>query len=233
MSYSDDWTDMSDYLVHFTKSGSSERKPYDNIISILSGQVLKAGSPFGAARVQGGQEAVCLSEVPLGLLGRLVDRRSPCGIGFTKEFITGLGGSPIWYVEKDGPQHLALKRLLTEARRGGEVAPLFKITPFIDVKGDYPSSSYRWEWEREWRVAGDFRFAVEDVAFLFLPEEHHDAAWAFFTQYVVDENLGPSYSCPFLDPTWDAERIRVELKKHAERPALLGQARSERARRPW
>lgn len=226
--YPDDWLDMSDFVAHFTMAGPANRRPYDNIMSILGGRKLKALTPFGAARTMPRQEAICFSEVPLGLLGRLAQRRSRFGIAFTKQFLTDNGGSPIWYLEKDGPQHEALERLLVNAKQTGEGHPLFEITPFIDVKGDYPTGSYRWEWEREWRVVGDLSFGEDDVAFLFLPEEDHGAAWSFFAEIVFEQHLGPSYTCPFLDPTWDSTRIRSELEDHKERFRALADRRRSR-----
>jgi hypothetical protein len=68
------WTDMSNYVVHFTKN-FNKRSAYNNMLSILQGRQLTAISPFGIAHKeapdQETQKAVCFSEVPLHRLGRI------------------------------------------------------------------------------------------------------------------------------------------------------------------
>jgi hypothetical protein len=92
------WTDMSDYVVHFAKDYQG-RKAYDNMLGILSNLVIRARNPFGIARTKApdiaSQNAVCFSEVPLHLPGRLADKRSEYGIGFGKVFVIHRKGNPI------------------------------------------------------------------------------------------------------------------------------------------
>ena len=76
----------------------------------------------------------------------------------------------------------------------------------IDAPGNYGGRDYQFEWEREWRHIGPFPFEPEDVAFLLIPEELHSAARGFFGNAYY-ENLGPAYFCPYVDPSWDRERI--------------------------
>jgi len=210
------WLDMSDYVVHFTKDADG----YNSMMRILAGQALLAGSkPFGI----GGSAApdlhrsVCLSEVPLHQLSRLVERRnSPFGIGFTKEFVAKNGGAPVWYVSFGSQQHEALKKLIAHAGDGAqrESDPIWSLTPFIDVTAKSPEApyNYRFEWEREWRVVGALSFEPDDVAMLFLPEDLHDSAREFFLD-VERDHIGPSYFCQMLDGTWSAEKINAALEK--------------------
>lgn len=221
MSRTAEWPDMSDYIVHFPQDG--DPKSADGILlSILGDRVLKPGpSPFGAARnveeVRESQRAVCFSEIPLGMLGRLVQRRSKHGLGFRKDFIISKGGGPIWYVEKGSPRHTALEQLKSTARQKGPDHPLWQLTPFIDLPGEYGKSSYRFEWEREWRHVGKLKFDVSEVAFLFLPEKLHNTARSFFAD-AEHTNLGPNYPCAFLDPTWPASKAEAVLETHVDRP---------------
>lgn len=93
--------------------------------------------------------------------------------------------------------------------------PIWKITPFVDAPGKYGKSTYFFEWEREWRKAGHFRFSEDDVAFLIIPEKLHEAARWFFDNAKV-ENLGPCYECPFIDPFWSRKKIKPVLPKYAD-----------------
>jgi hypothetical protein len=88
--------------------------------------------------------------------------------------------------------------------------PIWWLTPFIDVTGDYGTGSHRFEWEREWRVREDFIFDTDDVAFLVLPEGLHSAAQGFFMGH-LQENSGSAYLCPYLDANWDRDRVRIAL----------------------
>ena len=206
---------MSEYVVHFTKDG--QRPAYDQMMSILSSRRLEAGGPFGIARGLGGpnftQRSVCFSEVPLDRLDRLVERRSRYGIGFIQEALLAAGGGRVWYVNKDTALADAVQMLRSE-KVGPPMAtdsPFWRLTPFIDLPGEYGGTPYRFEWEREWRVPGDFAFDTQDVAFLFIPGELHDAARAFFRD-AGSENTGPAYNCPLLDPLWGDDAIQEALR---------------------
>ena len=76
---------------------------------------------------------------------------------------------------------------------------LLNLAPFIDIPGNYGSSFYRFEWEREWRVVGDIYFTPSDVAFLIIPGEKHALARTFFNDAEI-EHLGTNYTCAFYDP---------------------------------
>ncbi len=84
------------------------------------------------------------------------------------------------------------------------------LTPFVDFPGEYGPASYRFEWEREWRIPGDLLFKPEDVKFLFIPAELHEKARGFFAN-AEEEGIGPNYTCPYLDPTWGIEDIQEAL----------------------
>ena len=75
----------------------------------------------------------------------------------------------------------AFADILRQPVSPGPNHPIWRITPFVDAPGKYGNSSYFFEWEREWRKAGHFKFSENDVAFLIIPEKLHDAARGFFT----------------------------------------------------
>jgi hypothetical protein len=206
------WTDMSDYVVHFTKDYDG-KMAYDNMLGILSNRVILARNPFGIARTKApdiaSQKAVCFSEIPLHLLGRLADKRSEYGIGFGKAFVIHRKGNPILYAYKDQPVTQAVQKLIASAGKD-ETDPVWEVTPFIDAPGAYPNGSYFFEWEREWRKIGDFEFSVDDVAFLIIPGHLHEAARRFFAD-AKRQNLGPAYDCPYIDAHWKRDEIAHAL----------------------
>ena len=88
--------------------------------------------------------------------------------------------------------------------------PVWRLTPFVDAPGAYSTGSYFFEWEREWRKVGDFRFSTDDVAFLIIPEHLHAAAKGFF-ENARAEDLGPAYDCPFIDAHWKRKQLKAVL----------------------
>lgn len=208
------WDDMSDYVVHFTKA-DGDSSEYDVLMKILGGGCIRAMNPFGIARAWApdltSQRAVCFSEVPLHEVGRIAIRRnSKYGIGFTKDFLRNREGGPVWAVENQSSAALALHSL-TESAIPNVEDPIWKLTPFIDFVGKFRNGKvYRFDWEREWRLTGDLLFETTDPAFLFIPEDLHERAREFFVN-AARRHTGPSYPCPFLDPTWDKEMIRAAL----------------------
>lgn len=225
------WRDMSDFVVHFTRPGPPYHDAYQNMMSILGARTLIPGAEgFGIARreavVADRHRSVCFSEIPLDQLARLVQRRSLYGIAFRKSFILSQGGGPVWYVQYGSPAHLAMKHQLDQALAAKEPQkePVWAVTPFVDIQGDAHNApySYRFDWEREWRVPGLLRFTEYDVAALFLPEEVHTLARDFFA-WAVRERAGPGYFCPVLDPGWKEEQIQEALEEHAESPPAMAE----------
>jgi hypothetical protein len=218
LAYRPEWHDMSEFVVHFARDYEG-KSAYDVVMSILWARVVRAVNPFGIARDRApspeSQRTACFSEIPLHLISRLADRRGTYGLGFTKRFLLENGGGPIWYVEHGGPAHTAIEALLAQALHSTEPLhePIWGLTPFIDTPMDYQGGSYRFEWEREWRHVGDLPFEVRDVQFLIVPERQHGLAQGFFYQAWQD-NTGPAYFCPIIDPYWDLRQVRDTFQNH-------------------
>jgi hypothetical protein len=223
---------MSEYAVHFTKDGEDGASAYDNMMAILYGGVLRAGvRAYGAVtwlanrwpEIAESHRCVCLSEIPLDQLDRLVEKRSQYGIGFRKTFLAEEGGVRVWYIDKEEAGGRAVRAYVSSEAERAEKAwdatdPIFNLTPFIDPIGEYAYGSYRFDWEREWRVRTELRFGVEDVPFLFIPGELHGKAFEFFED-VERENTGPAYLCPYIDPLWPDDKIQAALATVAPPPA--------------
>ena len=201
---------MSPFVVHFTKK-SAKSSEYDNSISILASRNLQAQNRFGMGKNYGeSPPCVCFSEVPLHQLKRLADKRGSYGIVFRKEFIVARDGGPILYAYQDTPHAMAMRALIDDAV-GKPDDPIWRVAPFVDQPGQYGSSSYFFEWEREWRHPGNLQFNEDDPAFLIIPDDLHEAALDFFDN-AEREQLGPNYKCPFIDPYWNLEKIKTILK---------------------
>lgn len=211
------WTDMSNFVVHFAKDYKG-RTAYDNMMGILSAQTIKARNSFGLARENApdpkSQRAACFSEIPLHKLKRLADKRSRYGIVFRKDIVIHRGANPIMYAYKDHDANAALRQIMDAAKKDA-AHPIWRVTPFIDAPGKYPKGTYFFEWEREWRKIGDFTFLADEVEFLIIPEEQHKQAKVFFKN-AKDENLGPSYECPFIDPYWTRKKIKPLLPDYVD-----------------
>lgn len=209
--WSDDWLDMSPFVVHFAKA-SENRTAYDNCIGILADRRIEARGRFGTGKsYKASPRSTCFSEIPLHYLSRLAKKRGPYGIGFRKEFLVARNGGPIMYAYKDTSHAKALSDLVSMAKSDPN-DPIWKIAPFVDQPGEYGPKQYFYEWEREWRHVGNFSFDENDAAFLIIPEDSHSIARDFFEQAERDQ-LGPNYTCPFIDPYWSAEKVKAAFNE--------------------
>ena len=228
--YPVNWDDMSNFVVHFTKRTEDE-DDYSNIMGICSQQTLLAEKRFGIGKDNAPKEteqrAVCFSEIPPGQWDRLINRRgTKYGLAFTKEYIVSRGGGPIWYARQGTPPWKTLQDMMMKSS-GDPSAPIWSLTPFIDAPGSYDRSNYEFDWEREWRHVGSLSFSTEDVAFLLIPEEQHNAAFEFFKDAETNK-LGPPYFCPYVDPSWDRKRILTLFAGRAKRGRVVpGRQRGE------
>ncbi|MEV6928419.1 hypothetical protein AB0M46_28575 [Dactylosporangium sp. NPDC051485] len=160
------WRDMSNWLVHFT-----DRE--ETFLSILRDGEIRAVRPFGSAMNLEdnlhNQKAICLSEIPVDQLDRLMKRHGRWGLAFTRNFIRAAGGARVWYLDQDMPTQLAFRELGTQAMRGSinPADEIWTLTPFVDRVAP---GKYEFEWEREWRVVGGLRFTPSDLAFTLTPD---------------------------------------------------------------
>jgi hypothetical protein len=186
--------DQSDYLIHLV----GKDNPYDSFMNILYSGVVEAKNAFGYKRQEHQKKSICFSEIPPVYLQKLVQRRFNHGVAFKKEWLLSKGAQRVWYIEKDSQTHSSLEKMSNHLN-GTEKEDFFDLAPFIDIPGESGDSVYRFEWEREWRIIGDLSFSPDDVEFLILPGDVHEAARALFYDAEHD-NYGPNYKCPYYDP---------------------------------
>jgi hypothetical protein len=132
-------------LTHLTRA-SRTASALDNLVAILGAGVIK-GSP---RMVRSGRPAVCLFDVPLGDLSRLLSRANrrryePFGIAIDKRYAFRVGARPAIYM----PWREA-GRMLAQEEMWRVVSMDLERAPGVD-----------WSYEREWRVAGDLAIAPQ------------------------------------------------------------------------
>jgi hypothetical protein len=223
-------SDLSSFVVHFTRRGKDGISPEKNLKSIIRQQTIEARTPFGpairsletkSARDLSSQKCVSFSETPLehlDCLTEIVPKRSFClspyGIAFTKMTARRIGVNPIWYVDIT-PGHDWLMNPINELidrevkrTRKFRRSPLAQIVPFIEQIGSGMGRSgygYRKEfwWEREWRHRGNFHFSLRDVVVGFSPAMRV-GEFERFSQKV-------GRRIPFIDPKWSLDKMIAHL----------------------
>lgn len=140
--------DLSQHLIHFTKS-NGEEDAFAVLLRILREGKLRGGAGF----VRGGIPCVSFTEAPFDILTAGFNglngcsRYSSLGLRFTKSYIFHAGGRPVIYQPEADFAHMP------PAMRWRHV----RFEPLNDPPID-------WMWEREWRLpCAEFPFTEKDV----------------------------------------------------------------------
>lgn len=150
----------SQFVAHFTKR-RKDSAAYDNLVKILEDKALVASSiPWTK------KDTVCFTECPWSSLLRHTKQYSPFGVGFTKKHVFAAGGGPAYYVRADD----------FDKQQWDDHVRTF-VTPFWPEyrprggRFDAPlnGKSIDYAHEREWRVPHDFKFELNQVQFVILP----------------------------------------------------------------
>ena len=218
-------SDLSTFLVHFTRRGDDGQSARRNLRQILQQRTIEARTPFGpAVKLLSGQDlrsqrCVSFSETPLEhlhcLTQKIPDRRislSCYGLAFAKMNARTKGVNPVWYVDIT-PGHDWLMKPINELIEQTHKkikkfrdTRLAKICPFIQPMGSGTRADgygYRNEfwWEREWRHNGDFNFFLSEVVFGLCPEGRIEDF----------ETMKHARKIRFVDPNWSLEKIIARL----------------------
>lgn len=189
-----DVPDLADHVIHFTgRAGSrinvepriEELPDQERLLRIVVDQVIRGFETFGADA-----PVVCLTESTRAAVTTLIaDRRyTPCGIGFSKQFVFDRGGGPALYVRGD---EWPAAQELPHPLRGRAVRFWPGAVP--DIGEHLPhhlSAPSEWLHEREWRVPGDLEFGWDDVAFVIVPH----AGWQAFYASWIEGWTGMGYA---------------------------------------
>lgn len=188
--------DISDYLVHFTKSGKScssrrfkhktdeidKLSAYDRLVSILNSKTIIA-TPIPWVDV----ESVCFTECPWMSLLEHAKKYSPYGIGFSKSFIFACDGNPVFYCRDS---------LFSATQWTDDIKHyLTRFNPSYNPEQKQNSTVLDYSHEREWRVPHDLSFEYNQIEFVVLntyedmakfPKELKDAIGR--TKFILMEN---------------------------------------------
>ena len=146
-------SDISNYLIHFTK-GEDMVHAFENFISIISSRSLNGGTGM----IRGGHTCVCFSEAPLSAIHHgLVNENfysnySPFGIMVEKKWLYNQGGRPVIYQKSEEYE------MLSDQQSWRHVT--------LDLTKDDPID---FTWEREWRIKTNSLSINEENSSLILP----------------------------------------------------------------
>jgi hypothetical protein len=188
-----DLPDMADHVIHFTGRADSQVK-LDPAIGAMSDeqrllQILLEGRVRSFTTFGGGDAVACLTESTKPSISSLLCERryTPCGVGFTKQFVFDCGGGPALYIR--GDEWEATKALPAALR--SRVVRFWPGADAEQVEVIPTSMSGRSEWlhEREWRVPGDLKFGWDDVEFLIVRHSDWQSSCSSLVESQADENV--------------------------------------------
>ena len=219
-----DRTDISRFLTHLTK-GTVESSALDNLISILNDHKINASTfccMFNKELAKLSQKqqkefsVTCFTETPLDRLKVVVKtlvhnnrRFEPYGLIFLKEtqcIESGFGINPVIYVRD---QNRNLTKSFWNQFNNWKEKPDENINfPTFGCLVNHVSLENDFQWQREWRMKGDYSFGYAQVVAVIAPQEEH----AKIKKACIFEAVN---KLTFIDSEWDTEEILYQLsKKH-------------------
>lgn len=181
--------DISRFVVHLTRAGTSDwpkggATAYDNLTAILEQQCIKAFRPHCLHKkdiekideIYDAFKVFCFTEVPLDQIHLITQeikgtkyQREPYGIVFRKQFLIEKGAQPAIYVNSYRA-NVAIRESFDEIFRISQQENFrndaWRILPFVNIMYE----RHDFAWEREWRLAGDLDFPLEEVVCVILPK---------------------------------------------------------------
>jgi len=219
--------DLSRFLVHLTRDDREDAKSYgwnggtaaENFIGIMEDSTIYALRPHCLHLHKIPEEhfdrfsVCCFMEVPLPelhLVTRPIQGRrnqySDYGFVFSRDFLVWKGAQPAIYVNSYGDNselREAADSVYAIAKEKGFSSALSRLVPHLNAM----NQGYDFAWEREWRIAGNLKFELEDIACVILPEQGERKLKAKFLKGGI----------PVISPGWTGERIVAEFSKQARR----------------
>jgi len=157
--------------------------------------------------------SVCFTETPVdhvrlqcqAIVGRQLHFQ-PSGLAFFENSVRREGGNPLFYV--DGANE-SIKFACDQIPTQPNCSNFKGLMPFVEGFGrplyQYQAQStpneIDFRWEREWRVAGHFKFEFIDVAFGLCKTNEISH---------FEKLVGGAF--PFIDPTQDMKNVKEKLK---------------------
>ena len=189
--------DLADHVIHFT-GRAGPRINVDPEIEALDDEsrllrILQTGELLGFETFGAASSVVCLTESTKTAISFLVreGRYTPCGVGFSKQYVFDRGGGPALYVRGD---EWSMVQSLPEPLRSRAVRfwPGAAPAPGEFLASDLTAPS-EWLHEREWRVPERLVFDWDDVEFLLVPS----VGWGQDRAGVIAESIGDEWAAWF------------------------------------
>ena len=216
--------DLSRFVIHLTRDdtkddpnhGQTER---ENFECVMEGRTILGLRPHCLhmdeipKKHRDAFSVCCFMEVPLPelhLVTRPIQGRrnqySDYGFVFSREFLVSKGAQPAIYVNSYGRNSElkdAADKVYEIAAKTGFRSKLSRLIPYLNAMNE----RYDFAWEREWRIAGDLEFELDDIACVILPEQGEEELKGKFLEGGV----------PVISPGWTTERIVAEFSKQVRR----------------
>ena len=169
-------TDLSDWLIHFTKGNNDEASR--RLIKILSEGIKGYGEP------------ICFTESPIIEFSKLFKlfsaypnpRFAPFGIAIKKDKLFDLGGRPAIYLKSEE------KKYLKEEIR------------FLHVA--YDPKQWDFTWQREWRIKSDCLSLGREDCVVIVPDDIYAEDFLDFGINVYREESGEISTEPYFRFDW-------------------------------
>ncbi|MGX5516043.1 DUF2971 domain-containing protein [Bacillus cereus] len=192
-------TDMSAYLTHLTKGVYDENGDQIKSALVVLNKILNdkkiIGSTTESGYIIGENKAVCFQDMPMtGVCQNVLfeqertekasqRRYVAAGLAFSKDYVYGKGGRPVFYERKD-----IAKDLLPKDEWWRIVSlNLADTDNYID-----------WTHEREWRLKGDFEFDLSEVVILLGSAKAYRAVAKHIDSAILKKVGGITMMAPIL-----------------------------------
>jgi len=221
---------ISNELIHLTAKGKPPGEQYKALLRILKKQELhhspEEPNTWGENNIgfeyrynerisddkMINSSMVCFCDIPFEDLSIHIQKYSPFGLSFKKDFVASKGGCPVFYIPKHTPvscMNSTLKKdyfdesckklyhyfddLLCSIQEHSErkhIQKLHNITfnhilsyiKFFDHKL-LENHAGNYYFEREWRVLGNFCFQIEDIQRIIMPKSFAEDFRRDFQEY--------------------------------------------------
>ena len=218
--------DISRFMVHLTRDdetewpegvGGTARKNFEEILDdgaifpikphCLHGRLIRQWPQ----KVQDRFRVACFTETPLHQIKHLLNlpwrqvKLEPYGFVFERDFLYQKDAQPATYINEyygNKAQRNAFDRIFSIASKNSFSGLSWRVLPFVNVMHD----GHDFAWEREWRVAGEVRFDLDDLVCVILPEYEGDLRGRMATKGIAA-----------IDPDWGQERVVAELASQQRR----------------
>ncbi|BAL61792.1 hypothetical protein QQG09_07860 [Melissococcus plutonius] len=217
-----DRTDISKFLTHLTRN-TKDATAKENLISILNDKKINASSyccMFNKELAKLSEEyqkqfsVTCFTETPLDRLKVIVktlehnnNRFAPYGLIFMKDvqcLESGFGINPVIYVRH---QNRNLTKSFWDQFNHWRNHPNENESfPTFGCLVNHVSLENNFQWEREWRMKGDYYFDYNQIVAIIAPQDEHAA----IKKSCIFEFAN---KLTFIDSEWNTEEILYQLSK--------------------